>query len=226
MRCWEDGSGWITSVCGCHSWYSRQWLCNILRSILKLSAAHETHNDWTYESVLESFHNSRNESSYHHCDFDVCKYVSFWTPYEAEIFKLASYIGWAELFSRKIFSTFFLHLTQSLDEPLSLTRAKQEENVVVEVATICKGNATKQLANLRRLVTSMMDQSAGSKIRLTILSDPDSWPSANEVLRNAIGHCYAKGEKSTLMLFVNKCRPLPLRNTKIPKEEYARDLIS
>ena len=111
-------------------------------------------------------------------------------------------------------------------EPLPLIRAKQEENVVVEVATICKGNATKHLANLRRLVTSMMDQSAGSKIRLTILSDPDSWPSANEALRNAIGHYYAKGEKSTLMLFVNKCRPLPLRNTKMPKEEYARDLIS
>jgi len=71
--------------------------------------------------------------------------------------------------------------------------AKQEEDVVVEVATICKGNTPKQLANLRRLVASMLDQSAGSKIRLTILSDSDSWPSAHAVLRKTIGHYYAKG---------------------------------
>ena len=83
-------------------------------------------------------------------------------------------------------------MTRSLDQ-LDI-RAQQEDDVVVEVATICKGNNTKQLANLGRLVTSMLNQSAGSKIRLTILSDPDSWTSALEVLRKTIGHYYAKGE--------------------------------
>ena len=89
MRCWEGGSGWITSVCDCHCCHSRQWLCNILRSILKLTAGNETRcNDGTHESVLESFHSSKNESSYYHCDFDVCKYVSFWTlsPIENELY--------------------------------------------------------------------------------------------------------------------------------------------
>ena len=83
-------------------------------------------------------------------------------------------------------------MTRSLDQ-LDI-RAQQEDDVVVEVATICKGNTTKQVANLGRLVTSMLNQSAGSKIRLTILSDLDSWPSAHEVLRKTIGHYYAKGE--------------------------------
>ena len=80
-------------------------------------------------------------------------------------------------------------------------RAKQEEDVV-EVATICKGKTPKQLANLRRLVSSMLDQSAGSKIRLTVLSDPDSWQPAQAVLRDTIGHYYAKGENLPFMLFV------------------------
>ena len=62
-------------------------VCNILRGILKLSAGNETDNNGTHELVLESFHNSRNESSYYHCDFDVCKYVSFCTltPLENEL---------------------------------------------------------------------------------------------------------------------------------------------
>ena len=91
-------------------------------------------------------------------------------------------------------------MTQSLDQPN--IRATQEEDVVVEVATICKGSDRKQLANLRRLVASMLDQSAGSKIRLTILSDPDSWPPAHAVLRKTIGHYYAKGENC------KKCRSI------------------
>ena len=91
-------------------------------------------------------------------------------------------------------------MTESLDQPY--IRAKQEEDMVVEVATICKGNAAKQLANLRRLVASMLDQSAGSKIRLTILSDPDSWPPAHAVLRKTIGHYYAKGENLPAILLI------------------------
>ena len=82
-----------------------------------------------------------------------------------------------------------------------LSRAKQEEDVV-EVATICRGKTPKQLANLRRLVSSMLDQSAGSKIRLTVLSDPDSWPSAHAVLRKTIGHYYAKGENLPAILLI------------------------
>ena len=91
-------------------------------------------------------------------------------------------------------------MTESLDQPY--IRAKQEEDMVVEVATICKGNTPKQLANLRRLVASMLDQSAGSKIRLTILSDSDSWPSAHAVLRKTIGHYYAKGENLPAILLI------------------------
>jgi len=75
----------------------------------------------------------------------------------------------------------------------NVARQEEEDEVVVEVATICKGSTTKRLANLRRMVTSMLEQSSGSRIRLTILSDSESWPSANELLRKTIGHYYARG---------------------------------
>ena len=51
-------------------------------------------------------------------------------------------------------------------------RSKQEQEVI-EVATILKGTKTKLLTNLVRLVTSMLDRSLGSNIKLTILSDPE-----------------------------------------------------
>ena len=51
-------------------------------------------------------------------------------------------------------------------------RSQQAEEVI-EVATILKGTKTKLLTNLARLVTSMLDHSLGSNIKLTILSDPE-----------------------------------------------------
>ena len=51
-------------------------------------------------------------------------------------------------------------------------RSKQAEEVI-EVATILKGTKTKLLTNLARMVTSMLDHSLGSNIKLTILSDPE-----------------------------------------------------
>ena len=53
--------------------------------------------------------------------------------------------------------------------PLRSKQAKEE----IEVATILKGTKTKLLTNLARMVTSMLDHSLGSNIKLTILSDPE-----------------------------------------------------
>jgi len=73
---------------------------------------------------------------------------------------------------------------------IHLSKQEKEE---IEVATICKGNKTSLLMNLDRMVNSMLEKSGGSKIRLTVLSDPQSWPSAHQVLRQTIGRYYSKG---------------------------------
>jgi len=64
---------------------------------------------------------------------------------------------------------------------------------VVEVAAICKGNSTKMQSNLDYLVSSMLVHSPGTNIRLTLLSDQESWPLANEIVSRAIGRYLTKG---------------------------------
>ena len=74
-------------------------------------------------------------------------------------------------------------------------RSKQDKEEI-EVATICKGNKTSLLNNLAHMVNSMLEKSGGSKIRLTVLSDPQSWPFVHQILRQTIGHYYSKGKES------------------------------
>ena len=83
----------------------------------------------------------------------------------------------------------FHELTKKQEQ---ITQEKEE----IEVATICKGNKTSLLTNLAHMVNSMLEKSGGSKIRLTVLSDPQSWPFVHQILRQTIGHYYSKGKES------------------------------
>jgi len=67
------------------------------------------------------------------------------------------------------------------------------EGQVIEVAAVCKGNSEKVQFNLQRLVASMLAQSAGTNIKLTLLSDKDTWPGASEIVSKVIGQHLTRG---------------------------------
>jgi len=65
----------------------------------------------------------------------------------------------------------------------TLTMAKRERKVV-EVGAIFKGKGIKMQDHLEGLVTTMLNHSIGIDIKLTLLSDEDSWPLANRIVRD------------------------------------------
>jgi len=69
----------------------------------------------------------------------------------------------------------------------------ERERKVVEVGVIFKGNGTKLQNHLEGLVTTMLTRSIGLKIKLTLLSDENSWPLANRIINNVFGLHLTKG---------------------------------
>ena len=64
-------------------------------------------------------------------------------------------------------------------------QAKITAGEVIQLATIFTGNGTKHIFHLRRMVDSLLENSANTSLHLSVISDAESWPRAESIISNA-----------------------------------------